>query len=141
MPPSYLKDSQGNQLNAITPGAVDLDGNGSIDLPEEQVPIGTDVVSLGGNSIAALGNARNRVPNPTVTLTSITSNEPDDGLGDGDTANDIQLGATDFDFFVRAERSGLGDGRIYTVTYTVTDGSGNSASASATITVPKSAAN
>ena len=79
-------------------------------------------------------------PNPTVTLTSITSNEPDDGLGDGDTANDIQLGATDFDFFVRAERSGLGNGRIYTVTYTVTDGSGNSASASATITVPKSAA-
>lgn len=63
-----LKDSQGNQLNAITPGAADLDGNGQIDLPEEQVPIGTDVVSLGGNSIAALGNARNRVPNPTLTL-------------------------------------------------------------------------
>jgi type IV pilus secretin PilQ/predicted competence protein len=63
-----LKDSQGNQLNSVTPGAADLDGNGQIDLPEEQVPIGTDVVSLGGNSIAALGNARNRVPNPTLTL-------------------------------------------------------------------------
>ena len=63
-----LKDSQGNQLNAITPGAADLDGSGSIDLPEEQVPIGTDVVSLGGNSIAGLGNARNRIPNPTLTL-------------------------------------------------------------------------
>ncbi len=63
-----LKDSQGNQLNSITPGAADLDGNGSIDLPEEQVPIGTDVVSLGGNSLAALGNARNRIPNPTLSL-------------------------------------------------------------------------
>ena len=30
-----LKDSQGNQLNSITPGAIDLDGNGQIDLPEE----------------------------------------------------------------------------------------------------------
>jgi type IV pilus secretin PilQ/predicted competence protein len=63
-----LKDSRGNQLNSITPGAADLDGNGQIDLPDEQVPIGTDVVSLGGNSIAALGNARNRVPSPTLTL-------------------------------------------------------------------------
>lgn len=63
-----LKDSQGNQLNTITPGAADLDGNGTIDLPEEQVPIGTDVVSLGGSSLAALGNARNRIPNPTLTI-------------------------------------------------------------------------
>lgn len=81
-------------------------------------------------------------PNPTVVLTSITSNEPDNGLGDGDTANDIQgadLGTADFSFLLRAERSGKGQGRIYTVTYTVTDGSGNSASASATVTIPKSA--
>ena len=82
-------------------------------------------------------------PNPTVVLSSITSNEPDNGLGDGDTANDIQgadFGTADFSFFLRAERSGRGMGRIYTVTYTVTDGSGNSASASATVTIPKSAA-
>src|SRR5262249_56953602 len=29
-------------------------------------------------------------PSPTVQLVSISSNEPDNGLGDGDTANDIQ---------------------------------------------------
>ena len=63
-----LKDTGGNQLNLLTPGVVDLDGDGSITLPDEQVPRGTNVVSLGGNSIAALGNATNRVVNPTLSL-------------------------------------------------------------------------
>jgi len=63
-----LKDSEGNQLNLITPGAADQNGDGVINLPDEQVDIGTDVVSLGGNSLAALGNARNRIPNPSMTL-------------------------------------------------------------------------
>ena len=63
-----LKDSQGNQLNLVTPGAVDLDGDGIIELPEEQAPQGTNVVSLGGSSLAALGNANNRVTSPSLTL-------------------------------------------------------------------------
>ncbi|RMH16322.1 MAG: type IV pilus secretin family protein [Gemmatimonadetes bacterium] len=61
-----LKDSQGNQLNVLTPGFADLDRDGE---PEE-VPVGTDVISLGGNSIAALGNAQNRVASPTLRLLS-----------------------------------------------------------------------
>ncbi len=65
-----LKDSGGNQLNQVSPGAADLDGNGSIDLPDEVVPQGANVVSLGGNSVAALGNATNRVPSATLTLLS-----------------------------------------------------------------------
>ncbi len=63
-----LKDSQGNQLNLVTPGAVDLDGDGVIELPQEQAQQGTNVVSLGGSSLAALGNANNRVPSPSLTL-------------------------------------------------------------------------
>lgn len=63
-----LKDSAGNQLNVITPGAVDADGDGVITLPEEQVDVGTNVIALGGNSVAALGNATNRVVGPTLTL-------------------------------------------------------------------------
>jgi uncharacterized repeat protein (TIGR03803 family) len=61
-------------------------------------------------------------PAPTVTLVSITSNEPDNGLGDGDTANDIQgasFGTNDRSFQLRAERAGRGPGRVYTVTYKV----------------------
>jgi hypothetical protein len=78
-------------------------------------------------------------PNPTFVLTSIVSNEPDNGLGDGDKSNDIQeaeYGTPDVDFKLRAERSGKGNGRIYTVTYTATDASANSTSTSATVTVP-----
>ena len=63
-----LKDTGGNQLNLLTSGVADLNGDGTITLPDEQVPRGTDVVSLGGNSIAALGNATNRVVNPTLAL-------------------------------------------------------------------------
>jgi hypothetical protein len=76
-------------------------------------------------------------PNPTVTLVSVTSNEPDDGLSDGDTANDIVI-VDDYHFKLRAERSGNGEGRFYTITYMVTDACGNSTEQSVTVTVPKS---
>ena len=76
-------------------------------------------------------------PNPTLTLVSVTSNEPDNGLGDGDTPDDIVI-VGDFTFKLRAERSGTGDGRIYTITYQVTDACGNSTIATATVTVPHS---
>lgn len=66
-----LKDSRGNQLNQLTPGAIDRDNDGLIS-EEEEVDIGTNVVSLGGNSIAALGNANSRVVNPSIQfLTSL----------------------------------------------------------------------
>lgn len=67
-----LKDSQGNQLNVLTPGAVDLDGDGTIELPDERVDVGTDVISLGGSSLAALGNAGSRIPSRSLSvLTSL----------------------------------------------------------------------
>lgn len=74
-------------------------------------------------------------PNPIITLVSVTSNEPDDGLEDGDTPNDI-LVVDDFHFKLRAERDGLGTGRIYTITYTVTDACGNATTQSVTVPVP-----
>ncbi len=63
-----LKDSRGNQLNTLTPGQTGDAGAGT----DETVPVGTNVVSLGGNSIAALGNANSRVVNPSLEfLTSL----------------------------------------------------------------------
>ena len=69
---------------------------------------------------------------------SATSNEPDNGLGDGDTANDIQI-VDAHHLLLRAERSGKGDGRIYTIKVTCTDAAGNSVvSAPVTVVVPHS---
>jgi hypothetical protein len=75
----------------------------------------------------------------SIVLTSITSNESDNGSGDGNTSEDIQdaeFGKQDTSFSLRAERSGKGSGRIYTITYTVIDEAGNSAVATAAVVVP-----
>lgn len=76
---------------------------------------------------------------PTVRLVSIVSNEPDNGLGDGNAAPDIQdaaFGTDDREFKLRSERSGPGSGRVYTITYEAQDQSGNTTTAQATVTVP-----
>ncbi len=79
-------------------------------------------------------------PAPTFVLTNITSNEPDNGLGDGDTVGDIQgatFGTPDTAFKLRAERSGRGNGRVYTIFYTASDGA-NTADTTDTVIVPHS---
>src|SRR5690606_35931709 len=48
-------------------------------------------------------------------LVSVESNEPDNGRGDGNTTDDVVI-VDETTFLLRAERSGRGDGRIYTVT-------------------------
>jgi predicted extracellular nuclease len=53
---------------------------------------------------------------PTVTLVSVTSDEADNGDDDGDTVDDIVI-IDDYTIHLRAERSGSGDGRVYTITY------------------------
>ena len=63
------------------------------------------------------------------------SNEPDNGYDDGNTVNDIVI-VDDFTFKLRAERSGVGDGRTYTITYKVTDDCGNATVGTATVFVP-----
>ena len=73
--------------------------------------------------------------NPRITLVSVTSNEPDNGSGDGNTTNDIVI-VDDFHFRLRAERSGRGNGRVYTITYRVADAVGNDATASVAVIVP-----
>jgi len=77
--------------------------------------------------------------NPSWLLSSVISDEPDNGKGDGNTVNDIQnagLGTPDSQFDMRAERSSQGDGRTYTAEYTAQDADGNVVSESATVVVP-----
>jgi hypothetical protein len=54
---------------------------------------------------------------------TVTSNEPINGLGDGDTAPDWQI-IDAHHLLLRSERSGKGGGRVYTITVTCTDPSG-----------------
>lgn len=74
---------------------------------------------------------------PVVTLISISSSESDNGfgMGDGNTSNDVVVDA-EGNIQLRAERAGKGDGRIYTLTYSVEDASGNSTTVTTTVEVP-----
>jgi len=74
-------------------------------------------------------------PSVEVTLLAVTSNEPDDGEADGNTTNDIVI-IDDVTFLLRAERSEIGTGRVYTMTYEAADDCGNSTQEAATVTVP-----
>jgi len=74
-------------------------------------------------------------PAPSLRIVSVSSNEPENGLGDGDAAPDwIVTGDTTLQ--LRAERSGLGSGRVYTVRIEAKDASGNTAVADVLVTVP-----
>jgi hypothetical protein len=63
------------------------------------------------------------------------ANEGDDTIGDGHTSNDIQIGE-DGSIYLRSERSGTGNERIYTITYQAVDDCGNAAVRSATVSIP-----
>ncbi|MDP3716666.1 MAG: FG-GAP-like repeat-containing protein [Acidobacteriota bacterium] len=73
----------------------------------------------------------------SLKIISATSSEPDNGLGDGDTAGDIQV-TGDLTLNLRAERGGKGNGRTYTITVEASDAVGNKSTKTCTVFVPKS---
>jgi predicted extracellular nuclease len=72
----------------------------------------------------------------TFKIISAVSNEPDNGLGDGDTAGDIVITGP-MTLSLRAERAGNGPGRIYTLTVLATDSAGNTGTQTVTVSVPR----
>lgn len=68
-------------------------------------------------------------------ITSIYSDEPEHSKGDGSTTNDIVI-ESDSTLRVRAERKGGGNGRVYGVTFKMTDKSGNAAKGTCYVVVP-----
>ncbi|MHC4570883.1 MAG: right-handed parallel beta-helix repeat-containing protein [Planctomycetota bacterium] len=72
---------------------------------------------------------------PEVTLVGISSNEDNDSKGGGHTKNGIKIG-NDGSIYLRAERSGKGTGRVYTITYQAVDDSGNVTVQEVAVTVP-----
>jgi hypothetical protein len=89
--------------------------------------------------LIVLGGARDADGDALAyAITSVRQDEPTNGNGDGDTATDA-VSAGPGTVRLRAERSGGGDGRVYTIAFTVSDGKGGSCGATVQVTVPKSA--
>lgn len=71
----------------------------------------------------------------TCQIGSVSSNEPVDGTGDGDTSPDWSIVDSD-SILLRAERSGNGSGRVYSISVTCVDESGNESASTVTVLVP-----
>lgn len=70
-----------------------------------------------------------------VVIEKVTSDEIENGNGDGNTTNDIVIAANCKSVQLRSEREGDGNGRVYTITFKVTDASGNVGRATAKVVV------
>lgn len=118
---------------------------GAINPPDATPPTITSVVA----SAQSLWPPDHRMFPVTITATAtdaggqtscrvvqVASNEPQNGLGDGDTPVDWTIISAD-QVVLRAERSGRGDGRQYVVTVECSDPAGNVAQGSVGVSVPK----
>jgi hypothetical protein len=73
----------------------------------------------------------------SITIDQIKQDEPTDDVGDGHTCPDAGgIGASTAQ--VRAERSAVGNGRVYTIFFTASDGRGGSCQGSVTVCAPRS---
>jgi hypothetical protein len=75
-------------------------------------------------------------PGATCAITSVTSNEPVDGRGDGNTPAYDWLFGPGLNLKLRAERQGPGRSRIYTVTVACTGAQGGVGTGTATAICP-----
>jgi hypothetical protein len=73
-------------------------------------------------------------------IQKVSSDEPEDNTsptaGDGTTLNDIVIAADCKSVQLRRERDGNRNGRVYTITFKVTDSFGNTATATVKVYVP-----
>jgi hypothetical protein len=74
----------------------------------------------------------------SVVIVSVTSDELDNNPagGDGNTVNDIVIAGDCKSVQLRRERDGNLDGRVYTITFAVTDSVGHTATGTARVVVP-----
>ncbi len=74
-------------------------------------------------------------PSARCRILSVSSSEPESGVGEGDKAPDWEL-AGEMNVRLRAERFGAGSGRLYTITLHCTDGSNNTSVTTVSVSVP-----
>lgn len=89
-------------------------------------------------NVAVEYNAADPCVEGAVTCTLIvTSNEPINGTGDGDTSPDWVV-LDPHRVHLRSERAGTGRGRTYTIHVTCTNAAGYSSTKTVAVLVPKS---
>lgn len=81
-------------------------------------------------------NCDGSIPVSSVVITKVTSDEIENGNGDGNTMNDIVIAANCKSVQLRSEREGSGNGRVYTIFFSVTDAAGNMGTGTTKVVVP-----
>ena len=71
-----------------------------------------------------------------LTVEGVTQDEPLNGKADGNTALDAKPGPASNQVYLRAERSGQGNGRVYRIAFSGSDGQGGTCSGVALVGVP-----
>jgi hypothetical protein len=105
-----------------------LDCSAATATVERLWPPNHGLVEVGIQGVADAGGAP-----AAVTVTGVSQDEPVNDLGDGNTAPDAFLAGPAAR--LRAERSGLGDGRVYHLAFTATAG-GRSCQGTVAVCVP-----
>lgn len=88
-------------------------------------------------NVAVTYNSTDNCPGAVTCVLSVTSNESVNDAGDGNTSPDWEI-MNNHTVKLRAERSGKGAGRVYTITIRCTDQAGNTGVATTTVMVPHS---
>ncbi len=137
-------------VHTITVTGVDAAGNSSICTTTFTVTDDTDpTINSASASPDELWPPNHKMREVTVSVdvsdncdaavecvvTSVESDEPINGQGDGNISPDWEI-IGDLTVDLRAERSGLGGGRVYTINLLCTDDSGNTSTSSVEVNVP-----
>lgn len=72
----------------------------------------------------------------TTQVIGVTQDEALTGGGSGSTAFDAKLASDPASVWLRSERAGTGDGRVYTIAYTATDSYGQMCAGTTNVSVP-----
>jgi hypothetical protein len=134
-------------LTVTDPSGASASCNATITVVDDEAPVigevsaSPNILWPPNHTMVAVAVAANAMDNcgarPACRIVSVSSNEPINGLGDGDTAPDWIINGEDLAVTLRAERSGKGSGRIYTLTIQCMDASGNNSLKTTAVTVPK----
>lgn len=95
-----------------------------------------ETVTVSSLVTSVTDNCGGSIPISNVVIARVSSDEPENGSGDGNTSNDIVIAADCKSVQLRAERQSGGNGRVYTITLQVADSKGNVRTMTKAVGVP-----